>query len=73
MTKDNSSNNSNTNYELPCNSFAPVAKFGNDGRLDYSNKTDQEMSKTKCLRIKVFKGQSNWIMVRLIQIEIKEE
>lgn len=70
-------NNKNSNkphkYELPCNNFIPVAKFGNNGQLDYVNKIEQGgigySDKVKCLRIKVTKGQSNWIMIRLIQIE----
>ena len=71
----NNKKNSNKahKYELPCTNFIPVAKFGNNGQLDYVNKIAQGgigyADKIKCLRIQVTKGQSNWIMVRLIQIE----
>jgi len=51
---------------LPCQEFTPVAKFQKNGQL---NVTLDTAAKVKCVRIELNKGQSNWAMIRLIQIE----
>lgn len=56
-----------------CKSFVVVAKFNAaSGRLEYLPPEDAKSGKTKCLRVQIFKGQSDWVMVRLIQIETRK-
>lgn len=64
------SNETKGAYRVPCKNFKVVAKFDpNSGRLEFTNKDVAHSGKTKCLRIQVFKGQSDWIILRLIQVE----
>jgi hypothetical protein len=62
--------------DLACNNFVAVAKFESNGRLEYANNNESNSAgikseRLKCLRLQLFKGQSNWVMIRLIQIETK--
>ena len=72
--EDDVSNDTNGVDNGRCKNFVAVAKFdGSNGRLEYFSKDDAQSGKTKCLRIQIFKGQSDWVMVRLIQIETKPQ
>ena len=64
------SNGTNGAHKSPCKSFVVVEKFDtSNGRLEFFNKDVTHSGKTKCLRIQVFKGQSDWIILRLLQVE----
>ena len=70
---DDADDNETSSGASRCKNFVVVAKFNAaSGRLEYLPSADAKSGKTKCLRFQFFKGQSDWVMVRLIQIETKK-